>query len=64
MTRSLFSVGLVSMATRRRRLVDVWYGAIPDPSIADALLDRIVHTAHKIVLRGDSMRKLRAKRGK
>jgi DNA replication protein DnaC len=33
-----------------------------DPSIADALLDRIVHTAHKIVLRGESIGKLRAKR--
>lgn len=42
--------------------VDAWHGAIPDPSIADALLDRVVHTAHKIVLRGESMRKLRAKR--
>jgi DNA replication protein DnaC len=42
--------------------VDAWHGAIPDPSIADALLDRIVHTAHTIVLRGESMRKLRAKK--
>ena len=42
--------------------VDAWHGAIPDPSIADALLDRIVHNAHKIVLCGESMRKLRAKR--
>jgi DNA replication protein DnaC len=42
--------------------VDAWHGAIPDPSIADALLDRIVHNAHKIVLRGESMRKLRAKK--
>jgi DNA replication protein DnaC len=42
--------------------VDTWHSAIPDPSIADALLDRIVHTAHKVVLKGESMRKLRAKR--
>jgi DNA replication protein DnaC len=42
--------------------VDARHGAIPDPSIADALLDRVVHTAHKIVLRGESMRKLRGKR--
>jgi len=33
-----------------------------DPSLADALLDRIGHTAHKIDLRGESMRKLRAKK--
>jgi hypothetical protein len=28
-----------------------------DPSIADALLDRVAHTAHKMVFRGESMRK-------
>jgi DNA replication protein DnaC len=42
--------------------VEAWHGTIPDPSLADALLDRIVHTAHKIALRGESMRKLRAKK--
>ena len=42
--------------------VDAWHARIVDPSLADALLDRIVHTAHKIVLRGESMRKLRAKK--
>jgi DNA replication protein DnaC len=42
--------------------VDAWHGTIPDPSLADALLDRIVHTAHRIVMRGESMRKLRAKK--
>ncbi len=42
--------------------VDAWHRTIPDPSLADALLDRIVHTAHKIALRGESMRKLRAKK--
>jgi len=42
--------------------VDAWHATIPDPSLADALLDRIVHTAHKIAMRGESMRKVRAKR--
>lgn len=28
-----------------------------DPSLADAILDRLVHSAHKIHLEGDSMRK-------
>jgi len=42
--------------------VDAWHGTIPDPALADALLDRIVHTAHKIAMRGESMRKLRAKK--
>jgi DNA replication protein DnaC len=42
--------------------VNAWHGTIPDPSLADALLDRVVHTAHKIAMRGESMRKLRAKK--
>jgi DNA replication protein DnaC len=42
--------------------VDAWHDKIPDPSLADALLDRVVHAAHKIALRGESMRKLRAKK--
>lgn len=37
--------------------VENWHSVIKDPTIADALLDRLVHNAHKISLRGDSMRK-------
>jgi DNA replication protein DnaC len=36
---------------------DRWYDLIGDPTIADAILDRIVHNAHRIQLRGDSLRK-------
>jgi DNA replication protein DnaC len=32
-----------------------------DPTLADAILDRLVHNAHRIELQGESMRKLRAK---
>ncbi|MHB8742713.1 MAG: IS21-like element helper ATPase IstB [Sulfuricaulis sp.] len=35
-----------------------WHAYIGDPTIADAILDRIVHRAHKIEIKGDSMRKL------
>ncbi|HSW64486.1 MAG TPA: IS21-like element helper ATPase IstB, partial [Dissulfurispiraceae bacterium] len=38
-----------------------WYELIGDPTIADAILDRIVHVAHKINLKGDSLRKKRSK---
>ena len=31
---------------------------IGDPAIADAICDRIVHNAHKIELKGDSVRKI------
>lgn len=34
-----------------------WHGALNDPTIADAICDRLVHNAHVIDLRGPSMRK-------
>lgn len=39
--------------------VDKWHGLIGDPTYADAILDRIVHNAHRIVLAGESLRKKR-----
>lgn len=41
---------------------DQWHGFFPDPTIADAVLDRVVHQAHRIQLKGESMRKLQAKK--
>ena len=38
--------------------VDEWHGRMGDPTIADAILDRLVHGAHRIALRGESMRKV------
>ncbi len=35
-----------------------WIEHIGDPTLADAILDRLVHNAHKINLKGDSMRKI------
>jgi len=37
--------------------ISTWYDIIPDSTIADAILDRIVHTATRIELKGDSLRK-------
>jgi DNA replication protein DnaC len=34
-----------------------WHEALGDPTLADAILDRLVHTAYKIALHGDSLRK-------
>ena len=42
--------------------VDHWHEAIGDPTLADAILDRLVHNAYKITLKGDSMRKRLATR--
>lgn len=36
-----------------------WYTMMGDPTIADAILDRLVHNAYKIKLTGESMRKIR-----
>ncbi len=33
-----------------------------DPTIADAILDRLVHNAYRLVLKGESLRKAAAKR--
>ena len=35
-----------------------------DPTIADAVLDRIVHNAHRLTIKGDSMHKITAQRAK
>lgn len=37
--------------------VKMWHEAIGDSTLADAILDRIVHNAYRIELKGDSMRK-------
>lgn len=37
--------------------VSAWHEWLNDPTLADAILDRIVHAAHKITLKGESMRK-------
>lgn len=36
-----------------------WHEQIGDPTAADGILDRLVHNAHRIEMRGDSMRKKR-----
>lgn len=43
--------------------VSSWYDAIGDPTVADAILDRIVHSAHQVELCGESIRKMNARKG-
>ena len=38
-----------------------WHEQIGDPTLADGILDRIVHNAHRIEMKGESMRKHRSK---
>jgi DNA replication protein DnaC len=37
--------------------VDNWHELIGDPTLADTILDRLVHNAYRINLKGESMRK-------
>lgn len=41
--------------------LDQWHHIIGDPTLADAILDRLVHNAYKINLKGESMRKRKSK---
>lgn len=41
-----------------------WYDAIGEPTVADAILDRIVHSAHQIELTGESVRKMKVDKNK
>ena len=43
--------------------VSNWHAQIGDPTIADSILDRLVHNAHRIDLNGESMRKKRGQSG-
>lgn len=51
-----------SMLITSQYPIEQWHGFFPDPTIADAVLDRVVHQAHRIQLKGESMRKLQAKK--
>ena len=51
--------GLKSTIITSQLPVTAWHEAIGDPTMADAILDRIVHNAHKIEMKGESMRKSR-----
>ena len=37
--------------------IDLWHDTIGNPTVADAILDRLIHNAHRIELEGPSMRK-------
>ena len=37
--------------------ISAWHDNLADPTLADAICDRILHTAHRIELRGESLRK-------
>ena len=54
-------VGARSTLITSQLPIEHWHEYIGDPTLADAILDRLVHSAHKIHLEGESMRKRTAK---
>jgi DNA replication protein DnaC len=52
--------GLASTIVAAQLPIENWHENIRDPTIADAVLDRLVHNAYKLNLKGESMRKLRS----
>lgn len=40
--------------------IQQWHDSIGDPTLADAILDRLLHNSHRIPLKGESMRRLLA----
>ena len=53
--------GLKSTLITSQLPVDQWHKAIGDATLADAILDRLLHNAHKLKLKGESMRKIMSK---
>ena len=48
---------MLELLDDRSMPVDKWHELIVDPTLADAILDRLVHNAYLIVLKGESMRR-------
>ncbi len=53
--------GLRSTVMAAQLPVDNWHEIIGDPTLADAIMDRLIHNAYKINLKGESMRKGKSK---
>jgi DNA replication protein DnaC len=53
--------GIRSTIATSQLPIEEWHNMIGDPTLADAILDRLVHNAYKINLRGESMRKRQGK---
>ena len=49
--------GIRSTVLTSQLPVEKWHHAIADPTLADAILDRLVHSAYQLNLKGESMRK-------
>jgi DNA replication protein DnaC len=41
--------------------VEAWHDYLGDPTVADAILDRLIHNAYRLTMKGESMRKRRSR---
>ena len=48
--------GLASTVMVSQLPMDQWYVTVGDNTLADALLDRLIHNVHRLALKGESMR--------
>ncbi|MEW3289940.1 ATP-binding protein [Escherichia coli] len=56
--KSWIANALGEQACRQKHsVVDKWHGLMENPTTADAILDRLVHNSHRVVLQGESLRK-------
>jgi hypothetical protein len=53
--------GRASTVVTSKIPVEHWHDIIGDPTLGDAILDRLVHNAHRLQLTGESMRKKNAR---
>jgi DNA replication protein DnaC len=60
--RNLFDIfedrnGTGSICLASQIPIENWYDTVPLPTIADAIMDRLIHNSYRIEMRGESMRK-------
>ena len=60
--REVYPEGYASILIPSQLPVAKWHNIIGEPTFADAILDRIVHNAHRLELDGPSMRKIEAEK--
>jgi len=46
-----------SVAIAAQLPVSAWYDYLGEPTVTDEILDRLIHTAHRMELKGESLRK-------
>lgn len=50
-------VGIRATIITSQPPIDHWHGWLNDPTLADAILDRLVHQSYRLILKGESLRK-------